>query len=133
MSFDEQMDTFFEVEERVLRAAGLDQAAVSTIMQYLQSRRSAIAKNLSGRRMIYTQRLEKVVDDTIDGVARLLAAKETRGIVKTRQLRRTKEKVVGLATIWADAVPLAIAGDWGASSVWSCVAGATVAVIMPGS
>jgi hypothetical protein len=130
--FESQMDDFFRAEEAVLRAAGLDQASTGIIILYLRSKCRAIVENLRKQRMLYTKRYEKSIDSLTNDTTRVLGMREKRGAISTKMLRRTKNKIVGLATIWADVIPLATARDWGMAGVWSCVAGATVASIMPG-
>jgi len=129
---EEEMDHFFHLEEVLLRDAGLDQASTGVVLRSLRRKRSAIVRNLREGRIVYLGRYERAIDVAVDEAKRVLGAREVRGLVRTKKLRGVKDKVVGLATIWSDVIPLVISGDWGMAGVWSCVAGATAASMMAG-
>jgi len=128
------LEIFFEVESEILRGAGLDQASVSTVMHFLEKHKAAIARNLKDRKVLYPKKIIASLDTVEKDLGTMRSMRKTSdGFVSTKLIRRVRKKVVALATIWADAVPVLLAHDWGVAGVLSCTAGATVGAMMPSS
>lgn len=128
-------DTFFAlfctVEEKILHDAGLDQGTIAIIMARLREKQSQIVTNARSPKGVQEDKYLRSIDTLNNSVGRLYQKTDKRP-VSEKSLLLAKDKIIGLATIWADAYPLVVSRDWGVASVLSSVAGATVACILPG-
>lgn len=126
-----------EAERKILRKSGLNQKSVSVVLDRLQSYESSITRNLRASRSIGQNVLSSSTFalETLAArpIWRLRSKKSLRAACSNmrNRLSDAKDKVIGLATIWADTVPLLAASDWGVASVFSTVAGGTVAAVLP--
>lgn len=134
------LDAFFESERRLLADSGLNQSSVAVILQHLRGSEAAIRANLENYQSVligrYQQSLTAVgtfLRALRSAIKDLHDAHRPVRLSSLASLRRSKSKMVGLATLWGDAIPLITARDWGIASVISTTAGATVASILPTS
>jgi hypothetical protein len=72
----------------------------------------------------YTNKIENVAISKLQKV-------RSNAVAVGKVLVGSKEKIIGLATLWGNAVPLLLTRDWGITSVISTTAGATVAAVLP--
>lgn len=128
---------FYLIEEKILKDAGLHQAAVATIIGRIKIFENNLIRNLCQSKSVLTGKYVKSIKAMINFAERLQKwchhsrAKDDNvplDPVAHRNLSRTKDKIIGLATLWGDSTPLLLKGDWGIASVISATAGATVAV-----
>jgi hypothetical protein len=131
------MKSFYEAEEKQLRAAGLNQSSIAIILGTIRRYYPHIRKHLVAYKSVPTGRYHEAVgllkkaSERIGEVSGKLGAQQGKVLVPLRDLLRAKSKVIGLATLWGDAVPLILCKDWGIASVISTTAGATIAAILP--
>lgn len=130
---------FYPAEERILKRSGFNQNSIAIIINKLRERQEAIRINLASRSSVYINRYLPSIEslktfaNTVESIAGRMRNQETGyvNLAKIKSLHRSKEKVIGLATLWGDAVPLLVSQDWGIAGVISTTAGATVAAVMP--
>jgi hypothetical protein len=134
-------DVLFEAlvraERLVLREAGLNQRSVSIIIERISHHRVRIIRNIVESRSVLINRLGPAIG-AMGSMARVSvrlsdrrAANRKVTLRSVRNLVRAKEKVIGLATLWGDALPLLVSRDWNIAGVFSTAAGATVAALLP--
>lgn len=134
------LELFYPRERELLHEAGLNQSSVAVIVSKLQRCEESVRKNLLASRSVLTGKyveVTNVLHRQVDALRRRVLA--ARSDVRTRRIKltspitllRSREKIIGLATLWGNAVPLIITKDWGIASVISTTAGATVAAVLP--
>lgn len=137
LMIDEIMKRFVQAEELQLRHAGLNQLSVATIMDAIRARLPKISEHVMRRTRIPHSRVMlplNYLEDLPNKYGRGLAAAGMTAPVRRLTpsvLRRAKTKIIAVATLWGDAVPLLLCKDWGITSVISATAGATLAAIIP--
>lgn len=130
----EIMIRFYLEEQHILHQAGLNQASIATILNRLKHFETPIISNICRSKSVLTGKYLRAISSTKTFIERLQASKRVvRGHAEldsssNHNLLRTKDKVIGLATLWGDAIPLLTKQDWGIASVISSTAAATVAV-----
>ncbi|MBV9771454.1 MAG: hypothetical protein JOZ32_17920 [Bryobacterales bacterium] len=137
--YAEIMDLFYGVEERQLLKAGLNQSSVAIILQRLKEYEQGIVANLDKRSSALTGKYVKAIDALHTFAQRIGGAAQRQGarakshikLPSGKTIARSRDKIIGLATLWGDAVPLITSRDWGVASVISATAGATVAAVLP--
>jgi hypothetical protein len=134
---DRLFDTLLRVERLVLREAGLNQQSVAIITERIARHKLRIIENIVDSRSVLINRLGPAIG-AMASMARISVRLSNRSapnrpitLRSVRNLVRAKEKVIGLATLWGDALPLLLARDWGIAGVFSTAAGATVAALLP--
>lgn len=134
---DALFDALLRAERLSLRAGGLNQRSVSIIIERLQHHKPRIVDNIVESKSVLINRLGPTIG-SMAGMARISVRLSDRQapnrkvtLKSIRNLARAKEKVIGLATLWADALPLLVARDWNIAGVFSTAAGATVAALLP--
>ena len=125
---EELFASFCKFEMDLLKAAGCDQRSIAILMEYLQRKKMKILSNVIKQTRlqhgICIQKIEKIESNAnkIDG---------TKNRKNLGSIRKLKPWIIGVSVCWANALPVLIAADWGAASVLSGAAGATVAAIIP--
>lgn len=115
----------------------MNQKSVSIIADRLEYYRESIVYNIENNRSVSQNTLSKSIVslDTLSKrpISRLRSGTALAKACSSKRSRLidAKDKVIGLTTLWADAVPLLVAKDWGMAGVFSTVAGATVAAVLP--
>lgn len=132
------MEMFFEHEKVALKEAGLNQASIAVIIERTRKAQATILKHLIADASVLTGKYARALGAlrTFMGIIHRSAVWEKADereqvLVPGATLLRAKDKVIGLATLWGNAVPLILTRDWGITSVISTTAGATVACILP--
>jgi hypothetical protein len=127
------MQLFYESERVVLQKAGLNQASVAIIIERLRRSEPTIVQHLLNRSSVYTGRFIKALGALQTFSHRVARFRGRKGRVAKpgKSLIPAKDKVVGLATLWGNALPLVLTKDWGIAGVISTTAGATVAAVLP--
>jgi hypothetical protein len=134
---DRLFDALLRVERAVLREAGLNQRSVAIIGERIAHHKLRIIENIIDSRSVLINRLGPAIG-AMASMARVSVRLSDRRapnrpitLRSIRNLARAKEKVIGLATLWGDALPLLLVRDWGIAGVFSTAAGATVAALLP--
>jgi hypothetical protein len=128
---------FLKAEQAHLRRAGLNQRSVAIIENRLGFYKEAIIRNLIADRSILQNSLTRNIA-SLEGLATPPAAIYGNGSKAAAaqssgrgRLVRAKDKVIGMATLWADALPVMTGASLDLASLASTVAGATVAAVLP--
>lgn len=131
---DQILDQFLKKEEKVLASSGLNQSSVKIVMGAIRRRLTAIRRNIVRPPTLRADSLTRLGGQLKDTYS--MEADGRRGRVRVSQVRpgilsSVKVKLVALATLWGDAVPLLTTNDLNITGVISTVAGATVGAILP--
>ena len=123
-------DSFVTLEWEALTKAGFNQQSVAIIIESLISNRNRISRFLLEEREITLGGFDHIIRDLQSRVNRPETLNTT-AHKKTARLNSIKDKVVGIATIFGDAVPLIAECSLDVVSIVSVVAGAGVAAAWP--
>ncbi|WP_035966490.1 hypothetical protein [Bradyrhizobium sp. YR681] len=137
--YQEIMRLFYDVERRQLLEAGLNQGSVAIIIQRVKDFETQIIQNLQTRSSVLTGKYVRAIDALQTFVKKVSSGSRTQSTALAQRVRlpsgktiaKSRDKIIGLATLWGDAVPLLTSKDWGIASVISATAGATIASILP--
>lgn len=122
---------FLESERRLLRSAGFNQQSTSIILEHIERSAPKIKESIrlsANKRVVFEHRVSSLLNRTARIARRGADGRPV--AISAKDATIVRKRVIAIATIIADTLPILTFNAWGVASVMSQIAASSVDAIM---